>query len=61
MDPYTPLDGITAELPPEWKWLALFTPPTAHESEWRTWLAKAQQAEQSATLRYWASRVDRAA
>lgn len=61
MEPTTPLTRHAAALPPEWKWLALFTPPSAFENEWRTWLAEAQQAEQVATLRYWAARVDRAA
>jgi hypothetical protein len=61
MEPLTPLARHVEELPPDWKWVALFAPPSPYESEWRTWLAQAQQAEQVSTLRYWASRVDRAA
>jgi hypothetical protein len=61
MEPLTPLARHAAEQPPEWKWIALFTPPSDHQIEWRTWLAQAQQAEQAATLRYWSVRVDRAA
>jgi hypothetical protein len=61
MEPLTPLARVAQELPPDWKWVALFSPPAQHESEWRTWLAQAQQAEQVATLRYWSARVDRAA
>lgn len=53
-----PLADITATLPPEWKWEALFTPPAqpALEREWRAWLAEAQQAEERATLAYWSQR-----
>jgi hypothetical protein len=61
MEPLTPLSRHTQELPSEWKWLALFAPPIGYEGEWRHWLAQAQQAEQAATLRFWSSRVDRAA
>jgi hypothetical protein len=61
MDAQTPLARHAQALPPEWKWLALFAPPSDYEREWRSWLAQAQQAEQTATLRYWAGRVDRAA
>ncbi len=61
MEPLTPLARHAQALPPEWKWLALFAPPSDHEREWRSWLAQAQQAEQVATLRFWATRVDRAA
>ena len=61
MEPFTPLTRHAAELPPEWKWAALFTPPSDHQVEWRSWLAQAQRAEQAATLRYWATRVERAA
>jgi hypothetical protein len=61
MEPRTPLARLAEALPPDWKWVALFAPPSDHELEWRTWLAQAQQAEQAATLRYWSSRVDRAA
>lgn len=61
MEPLTPLTRHAQELPPDRKWLALFVPPANYEVEWRSWLASAQQAEQAATLHYWASRVDRAA
>ncbi|HEY8756479.1 MAG TPA: hypothetical protein VIN65_09055 [Candidatus Dormibacteraeota bacterium] len=61
MEPTTPLTRHAEELPPDWKWVALFAPPAEHQVEWRTWLAQAQQAEQAATLRYWATRVRRAA
>ena len=61
MEPLTPLAQHAQELPPEWKWQALFLLPSQYEAEWRTWLAQAQQAEQVATLRFWASRVNRAA
>ena len=61
MDPLTPLAAATHDMPSDWKWTALFVPPVQFEREWRTWLAQAQQAEQVATLRYWSSRVDRAA
>ena len=61
MEPLTPLARQSQDYPPGWKWAALFTPPAPHESEWRSWLAQAQQAEQAATLRYWATRVDNAA
>jgi hypothetical protein len=61
MEPLTPLARHAQELPPEWKWAALFAPPSEYQVEWRTWLAQAQQAEEAATLRYWARRLDRAA
>lgn len=61
MEPQTPLARATQGLPPEWKWAALFTPPANFDTEWRSWLAQAQQAEQAATLSYWSQRVDRAA
>jgi hypothetical protein len=61
MEPLTPLARHAQELPPDWKWMALFAPPSPYEDEWRSWLAHAQQAEQTATLHYWASRVDNAA
>jgi hypothetical protein len=51
-----PLKNISATLPPDWKWLSLFTPPAGHEREWRAWLAEAQKAEEAATLSYWAQR-----
>jgi hypothetical protein len=50
------LRNITATLPPEWKWSALFTPPAGYEREWREWLAEAQKAEETATLAFWAQR-----
>jgi len=54
-----PRDDATQTLPPLWKWQALFTPPTAPlDREWRAWLAQAQQAEEEATLTYWARRRD---
>jgi hypothetical protein len=51
-----PLQNITPTLPPMWKWDSLFTPPPGYEREWRAWLAQAQQAEETATLTYWAKR-----
>jgi hypothetical protein len=51
-----PLQNITPTLPPMWKWVALFAPPTGHEPEWRAWLAQAQKAEEETTLAYWAKR-----
>jgi hypothetical protein len=51
------LSNFTQTLPPMWKWEALFTPPAApHDREWRAWLGQAQQAEEQATLAYWARR-----
>jgi len=51
-----PLQNASKTLPPLWKWEALFTPPAGHEPEWRSWLAQAQQAEEQATLAFWARR-----
>jgi hypothetical protein len=56
MEPNT---NLTKQLPTDWKWIALFTPPPAFEGEWRAWLARAQQAEEQATLAYWARRTGR--
>jgi hypothetical protein len=61
MEPRTPLSVHAQTLPPDWKWQALFAPPSSYEGEWRTWLADAQQAEQAAMLRFWSERADRAA
>ena len=61
MEPQTPLARATQGLPPEWKWAAIFTPPSNFEAEWRTWLAQAQQAEEAATLRYWSQKARPAA
>lgn len=61
MEPTTPLARHAQELPSDWKWVSLFAPPAPYEGEWRSWLAQAQQAEQVATLRFWATRVNRAA
>jgi hypothetical protein len=51
-----PMQNNVPTLPPMWKWEALFSPPAGHEREWRAWLAQAQQAEEQATLAYWARR-----
>jgi len=61
MDQISPLTRAVERLPSQWKWVALFTPPAAHDAEWRSWLAQAQRAEQAATLRYWSTHVDHAA
>jgi hypothetical protein len=57
----TPLTALTASLPPEWKWHALFSIPEGYEREWRAWLAEAVHSEDLNLLRYWATRADRAA
>ena len=46
-------------LPDDWKWRALFSVPEPVERVYRGWLAEAQQAEEQAVLRYWASRPGR--
>jgi hypothetical protein len=43
-------------LPEGWKWASLFTPPEGFENEWRSWLAQAQHAEETALLGWWARR-----
>jgi hypothetical protein len=57
----TPLIALTASLPPEWKWIALFNVPEGYEREWRGWLAEAVHAEDLSLLRFWAKRADKAA
>jgi hypothetical protein len=62
MEPLSPLARHVANLDPDWKWQALFAVmPPAFTPEWQAWLAGAQQAEQAATLRYWATRRPAAA
>jgi len=51
-----PTQNNVPTLPPMWKWEALFSPPAGYEREWRAWLARAQHAEEQATLAYWARR-----
>ena len=57
----TPLTALAAQLPPDWKWAALFHEPDGYEREWRAWLAEAVHAEDLSLLHYWAQRADKAA
>jgi hypothetical protein len=42
----SPLTELTAQLPPEWKWAALFQAPEGFEREWRAWLGAAAHEEE---------------
>ena len=57
----SPLTELTAQLPPEWKWAALFHAPEGFEREWRAWLGAATHEEELSLLRWWGQRADRAA
>jgi len=56
-----PQNQVAPQLPPEWKWAALFQTPDGFQPVWRAWLAAAQQAEDLTLLRYWSQRAERAA
>src|ERR1700674_2163272 len=57
----SPLTELTAQLPPEWKWAALFHAPEGFEQEWRAWLRAAAHAEEMSLLRWWGPRAEQAA
>jgi hypothetical protein len=57
----SPLTELTAQLPPEWKWAALFHAPEGFEQEWRAWLGAAAHEEEMSLLRWWGQRADQAA
>jgi len=41
----SPLTELAAQLPPDWKWVALFHAPDGFEREWRAWLGVAVHEE----------------
>jgi hypothetical protein len=55
------LAELTAQLPPEWKWAAMFHAPEGFEREWRAWLGAAAHEEELSLLRWWGQRADQAA
>jgi hypothetical protein len=61
MENTTPLTDLAAQLPPDWKWVALFHAPEGFEREWRAWLGAAVHEEDLSLLRWWGQRADRAA
>jgi hypothetical protein len=61
MEDKTPLTELAAQLPPDWKWVALFHTPEGFEREWRAWLGAAVHEEDLSLLRWWGQRADQAA
>jgi len=57
----SPLTELAAQLPPDWKWVALFHAPDGFEREWRAWLGVAVHEEDLSLLRWWGQRADQAA
>jgi hypothetical protein len=49
----SPLTELTDQLPPDWKWIALFHAPEGFEREWRAWLGAAVHEEDLSLLRWW--------
>jgi len=57
----SPLNELAEQLPPDWKWTALFRAPEGFEREWRAWLGAAVHEEDLSLLRWWGQRSDQAA
>jgi hypothetical protein len=60
MENKTPLTELAAQLPPDWKWVALFNAPEGFEREWRAWLGAAVHEEDLSLMRWWGQRADQA-